>query len=181
MEQVLEVEVRGIAPLLMHRYPEENGAPKSTRRTGAPNWESEAESAKYVLPDGTLYQPSTHIEGALIKSASNFLIAGRGKRTYKDLIKGALVVLPEAIPHVHRDHKVDARLVVNPSTRGRIMRYRPRLDRWSLAFTIHILDEQLSTETVQQILDHAGRYVGIGDYRPKFGRFTVAKFGPVAT
>lgn len=180
MSQMIEVEIKGAAPLLMHRFPEPTTEEKSRKRSGALAWQDEFEASKYVLPDGTLYQPSTHIEGALLKAGANFQIAGRRKKTYKDLIKGALIVLPEAIPHRIQQCDIDARAIVNPSTRGRVMRYRARLNRWELTFTVQLLDEQLPAEVVREILEHAGRYVGIGDYRPKFGRFAVTAFREVA-
>src|SRR3990167_7765355 len=103
MQQIIEVEIKGLAPLLMHLSPAETGDDKSRRRSGAPDWQAEVEAAKYVLPDGTLYAPASHIEGALLKAASNFQVAGRRKKTYKALIKGALFVQPEAIPHRIQD------------------------------------------------------------------------------
>jgi len=49
-----------------------------------------------------------------------------------------------------------------------------------LDFTISLQDEQLQVNVVKELLDHAGLYVGIGDYRPqrggKFGKFMVTKF-----
>jgi hypothetical protein len=45
-----------------------------------------------------------------------------------------------------------------------------------LRFTINILEEQLPVEAVRKILEYAGRYVGIGDFRPRFGRFEVIEF-----
>jgi len=35
---------------------------------------------------------------------------------------------------------------------------------------------ELEPDVVRQSLDNAGLLVGIGDYRPKFGRFTVTAF-----
>jgi hypothetical protein len=32
---------------------------------------------------------------------------------------------------------------------------------------------------VKEILDYAGRFVGIGDYRPKYGRFQVTQWNKV--
>lgn len=56
------------------------------------------------------------------------------------------------------------------------MRHRPRFDDWELDFEIHVLDEQIKPDVVNGILTDAGQYVGIGDYRPKYGRFMITKF-----
>jgi hypothetical protein len=71
--------------------------------------------------------------------------------------------------------EIDKRPVV---VRGsRILRQRPMMrEGWELSFTINILEEQLPSEVVRKILEHAGKYVGIGDFRPRFGRFEVVEF-----
>jgi hypothetical protein len=40
---------------------------------------------------------------------------------------------------------------------------------------IETLDEQLPVSAIKEILDYAGK-VGLGDYRPRFGRFIVTEF-----
>ena len=56
------------------------------------------------------------------------------------------------------------------------MRIRPRLDDWSLTFTLTCIEDQVDAEALKMILDYAGRAVGIGDYRPRFGGFAVTQF-----
>jgi hypothetical protein len=46
------------------------------------------------------------------------------------------------------------------------IRVRPRFDHWQLSGTLNVLDEQLTTEILQQIFECAGRYKGLGDWRP---------------
>jgi hypothetical protein len=55
------------------------------------------------------------------------------------------------------------------------MRVRPRMEKWSLDFSITIWDKNIKKEDISKILNYAGQFVGIGDYRPKFGRFIVTK------
>ena len=51
---------------------------------------------------------------------------------------------------------------------------------WELSFEILIGDDQIPIEVIKLALDHAGQYVGIGDFRPgkggKFGKFIVTEF-----
>lgn len=60
---------------------------------------------------------------------------------------------------------------------ARLMRYRPRLNDWS--FTVEIVFDENMIERAQILAaaENAGKYIGIGDYRParggSFGRFTV--------
>lgn len=56
---------------------------------------------------------------------------------------------------------------------SRVMRTRPMFARWSAEVAIEYLDDQLDEREVRDILRTAGRIVGIGDWRPRFGRFEV--------
>jgi len=169
----IKVEIKGVAPLLQHRFPEEeHGENKPRAKKQKYSAQEEAEKALYKTPDGKIYEPSEHILGAMIKAGSFFKF--EGKRTFKDIIKAGIVIEPDAIPLKHNGWKIDARNVV--VQRSRIMRYRPRFDEWSLKFTIVVLDEDnIPIPTLKEILEKAG-HLGIGDYRPRFGRFMVTEF-----
>ena len=59
------------------------------------------------------------------------------------------------------------------------VRVRPRFDEWSAVTTLTVIDEQITTGVLRSILTQAGRYKGLGDWRPssptpgQFGTFTV--------
>jgi len=46
------------------------------------------------------------------------------------------------------------------------IRVRPRFDNWSIKGTITVVDEQITESVLTDILDYAGRYKGLGDWRP---------------
>jgi hypothetical protein len=46
------------------------------------------------------------------------------------------------------------------------IRVRPRFDTWSAAGTITVLDETITQGILQQILEQAGMFCGLGDWRP---------------
>lgn len=57
------------------------------------------------------------------------------------------------------------------------IRVRPRFDVWSVSGSITVLDETLNTATIETLFALAGRFVGLGDWRPgspasgRFGMF----------
>lgn len=155
----VNVAITGISPLLMNRFSEETAEEVIKRVSGKPIVPEIALSL-YILPDGTIYQPATHIEGAFIKAAANFKITGKGKKTYKDLAKSSIFVEPDAIAHEIQEYAIDKRPVVNPTTRGRVIRARPILHQWALRFRIKVLDDQFPREVVKGVLDYAGSSVG---------------------
>ena len=55
----------------------------------------------------------------------------------------------------------------------RVMRTRPIFRDRSATFSILLDETQLDPRQVVDILHLAGRYVGLGDWRPRFGRFEV--------
>lgn len=169
----INVMIKGVAPLLQHRYATEKEETKITKVRGARDYSDEAEKALYRDEAGQIYEPAEHILGAMIKAAVDFKITGRGKKTYKDLIKSAVLIEPDAIPHKKTKWVIDRRPVV--VQRARIMRERPKFDDWELSFVIETLDEQLAVSALKEILDQAGK-IGIGDFRPRFGRFMVTEF-----
>lgn len=56
-------------------------------------------------------------------------------------------------------------------TTSRCMRTRPRFNSWSCKFTLGI--NGLNAAEVIEWVSTAGELIGIGDFRPKFGRFEV--------
>jgi len=57
------------------------------------------------------------------------------------------------------------------------MKHRARLDSWKLKFTLEIDETMFGVSFVRQLVDDAGRRIGLGDYRPDrkgpFGKFVV--------
>lgn len=59
---------------------------------------------------------------------------------------------------------------------AKIMRCRPIFPRgWSCKFTVAYDENALQREDLDRCIESAGQMVGIGDYRPRFGRFEVVK------
>lgn len=184
----IDVTIEGVPPgLLMHRFPEVtqaglvNPVKLSGKKKETP--EDEAEYAAYRLESndgeiGGLCQPAEHIYAGLVKASSDFQIQGKGKKTYRDIIKGLILIDPELIPHNQTEYRIDAR----PARiqRARIIRHRPHLPEWALSFRMTCLESDLlPVEVLNAILVKVGQAVGIGDYRPRFGRFVVTKFEPI--
>ncbi|NER82724.1 MAG: hypothetical protein F6K42_24845 [Leptolyngbya sp. SIO1D8] len=57
--------------------------------------------------------------------------------------------------------------------RNKVMRTRFRVDEWKSKIEVCFNDELLNPSQVDEILSVTGMQVGVGDWRPKFGRFSV--------
>lgn len=185
----IDVTVKGTAPLLQHRFPVpefEDMGKGSTRSTGAKDYTKEWKDYFYSNAKDEIFQPSVHFESSMVKAAVNFKITGKRGKTYKDLFQAAVFVTPEEILHGYNlpdqlDTDADKPLYLDMRpvvvNRARVVRIRPAFKTgWELSFTIEVIDDTIHPELVNDVLTLAGKTVGIGDFRPKFGRFMITKF-----
>lgn len=64
--------------------------------------------------------------------------------------------------------------------RNKILRCRPCFQPpWAAEFSMTIIPQVLNVSDVQDALVHASMLEGLGDYRPKFGRYHLVKFDVV--
>lgn len=182
--------IEGIAPLMQHRFPMpdlEDQSKGGHRSTGGKDYTQEWRGYFYSDGDSQIYQPASHIEGALIKAAVSYKVAGKRGKTYKDLFQANVFIDPQNIPHdgftvpeeldtdADKPLYLDARPVV--VQRARVVRIRPCFKAgWKLSFEIQVIDDEIQPGLLQDVLTLAGKAVGIGDYRPRFGRFNVTHF-----
>jgi hypothetical protein len=94
----VNVEIKGISPLLFNRFIIAELEGKSKKRTGAMK-DPNIEDKLYKTPDGKIYTPATHLEGMMVNAGKQFKIKGKGKATYSKLMGSAISVEPEAIVH----------------------------------------------------------------------------------
>ena len=173
--QKAKVKIKGIAPLLMNRFamekPEDT---KAKRRDEQYDVKEEAEKALYKDDKIGCYAPSVWIEASLREAGKEFKSA-KGRGTQKATILSSVFIDPEKIPLNKKTYdELDVRPVV--IQRNRVVKGRPKFNSWELEFTINFNEDRIKKDTLKQILEEAGVSKGIGDYRPKFGRFEVVKF-----
>lgn len=63
---------------------------------------------------------------------------------------------------------------------AKILRTRPRFDHWKCSFTVCYFGDVINRSELVAAIEDAGQVKGLGDYRPKFGRFNVAEVQDVA-
>jgi hypothetical protein len=178
--RTISVSIQGEAPgLLMHRFSEITEAdlqdPVKSVNKSHPTPAEEFEMSAYRRrSDGAFVQPGEHIYQAMVKAAAQFQIQGQGKKTYKDDFKGSLLVEPRFIEHENQNavqHQSPVRI-----QRARIVRTRAHLSEWSLSFELRLLDDNIPIDVIQAVVKLAGERIGIGDWRPRFGRWKVTHF-----
>lgn len=177
------VRIKGIVPILQARHitPIEEkqitNLKQSKQKTREVTDDEQYEMHAYKK-NGKYYQPSQMIEAAMTKAAVEFRM--EGKKTFKNVINGGIIVDPIEI--IHKSQKFVPHTIwgKNKNTGGAVWVVRPMIEDWELEFTINLLqDERVSEGILKEILTYAGMYVGIGAWRPKYGRFEIVSWKEV--
>ncbi len=160
--------------MLQNRFPmERENEEKAKRRDQKFDPKEDAEKALYRNEQGC-YVPSSWVGAALRETAKEF--KGKGKASLKTTILASVFVEPEEILLGKKTYdEIDRRPAV--IQRQRIVKSRPRFNSWEIEFTINFDETRIGKDTLKQIVEEAGQSKGIGDYRPKFGRFELVSFG----
>jgi hypothetical protein len=183
--------IEGLTPLLMHRFGDAEDTESTSRKVHIKQKDprEEAEKGAYRNANGELYMPGPAIARMLREAGAAHKQRG-SRKSLKFVIPAAVLVPEDQI--VLRDnegkalteYEVDSRPVVIPSTKGRIMRHRPRLNYWCLETHLEIDDDMLEPSLIHQLLAEGGSKIGLLDFRPEkggtFGRFAVVSWGILA-
>jgi hypothetical protein len=189
--KTVNVTITGINPLLIHRFVEQDQQQSSSRKVKIETSNDTRLTALSVAnrrPDGTHYISSFALVNAMCSAGSNYKMKG-SRKSVKFIVPSAVriqttdcttTILVKGEPATDVSFEVDARPVTIPATKGRIMRYRPRYENWSMKFELGILDDLVDVPLAHQLLTDAGIQIGIGDFRPEkrgpFGTFRVTSW-----
>jgi hypothetical protein len=110
-----------------------------------------------LVEGGKLNKLGRHVERGVIVEDDTLPLAYNGPRTAKEL---------------WADLNFRSRLSVGVTT-SRVMRTRPQFRQWATEADLTVDTGQLDLEQIGTIAEKAGSMVGLGDYRPRYGRFTV--------
>ena len=132
----------------------------------------EFEGGLYLDSEVGPYVPGENVEKCIVEGAR---ITKQGKQ-----VERGLFVLDNVVPLVYKGPRTPEALWDDENFRHtaavrvgqqRVMRTRPIFRDWALDVEAEVDPGLLAPEVLQSILDDAGSMVGIGDHRPRFGRF----------
>lgn len=172
------VSIVGTAPILFHRWNCESVESKSKAKKGSAEKKSDdVESYVYRNDKGELCIPGEYLRGAIIAAAKFQQDPRSPRKSAADLFKAAIVSLTELSSLGVKDWDyLDKRRVC--IQRNAITRCRPAMkEGWTASFILQVqlpeyVDDQLLNSTIQA----AGRLIGLADFRPSYGRFSVTRF-----
>ena len=172
------VKVRGVSDMLFHRWNCESVEAKSTAAKGSKAKKTDdVESYVYRNARGEICLPGEYVRQAIIMAAKFRQDPRSPRKSAFDLFKAAVLSLTDLASLGAKDWDyLDRRRVC--VQRNGITRSRPAmLAGWTAEVQFLVtLPEYVSPTILHDVLVNAGRLIGVGDFRPTYGRFAVESF-----
>ena len=174
----VEIEVEGTAPFLFHRWSVDGVEAKQKAAKGSKaKKQDDLESYVYRNDAGELALPGEYFRQSIIQAAKFMQDPRSPRKSAMDLFKAGVVALDELCSLGTKDWDyLDRRRVL--IQRNGITRVRPAMNvGWSCAVKLMtILPEYIEPHLLHDRINAAGRLIGIGDFRPTFGRYMISPF-----
>ena len=185
----LKLKFIGEAPLVQHSGRLANPLDPATKAlkvaTGKRNkTDADFEEVARLEFMGSLYLdesmnvvlPSYLVEAALIEGARK---SKQGKQAQAGMYVEAHARLdygkpltPKELWEAAETHRLHVGVRVG---QARVMRTRPIFPEWQAEVEVSYDNQVMNREAILQIAEVAGHQVGFGDWRPRYGRFTVSE------
>lgn len=183
------VKIQGTSTILFHAWSNEAVAEKAAAKKGSVAKKSDnVESYVYRNQDGHICLPGRYLVGSLTdprNGAAKYRQDPRSPRkSALDLYRAGVVALTELAPIVPAgqngpsaawDYLDRQRVTVQ---RAAVTRERPAFYAgWTATVQLAVLTpEYISPSDLLDVLSKAGQLVGVADFRPTYGRFSVTSF-----
>lgn len=177
--------IQGVTPYSQSK------AIQSKRKTGEQADAFEERTWKerlHVNDDGKVFIPPMAVKNCLSEVAKYLSesVPGKGKATFtKHFDAGILIVEPIVLEAEAEKVTGERFFVPSDGKKGgssRVWKIFPVIHKWSGNVEIMVLDPVLADkpEKIEEYLGHAGKFIGLGRFRPRnggfYGRFEVKSF-----
>lgn len=172
------VTVEGASDFLFHRWNADAVDIKAAASKGSKAKKSDdLESYVYRADDGTLAIPGEYFRMAIIGAAKFRQDPRSPRKSAMDLFKAAIVPLTNlaSLGTPTWDYEDRRRVMIQ---RNGVNRVRPAMKvGWRAKFDLLVnIPEYVDRNTLRETIEQAGRLIGVGDFRPTFGRFGIVNF-----
>lgn len=175
---IARVTIQGSADFLFHRWNcEAVEAKAAAAKNSKAKKTDDIESYVWRNDEGELCVPGEYLRQSVITAAKFKQDPRSPRKSAMDLTKAGVVSLTNlaGLGTDQWDYEDKRRVVVQ---RAGVNRTRPAMKRgYKVSFDLMVLvPEYIDQFWLQDTLSVAGRLIGIGDFRPTFGRFNVVDF-----
>ncbi len=178
----VEATLVGESPMLFHRWDCDTIASKGKAKKNSKEKKTDnLESYVYRCQDGTLGVPGANLKASILNAAKFSQDPRSPRKSAMDLFKAGIFVATDIASLGITDWEFEDKRRA-PVQRQGITRIRPGVKTgWRMTFEIRvILPEYIGISMLHEVLERAGRLIGLCDYRPEYGRFRVERCVQVA-
>ncbi len=181
MKKVI-VKLKSVSPYSQGRY---HNTEKLEKESHADFEKRTWRNKLHVDKDGQVFIPPMAFKNCLAGCAKylSVQIPGKGKATYtKHFEAGVMVTEPVRIGIKSDDVQPNCLFVPSDGRRGgskRVEKYFPLIQEWAADVVFYVLDETITEEVFKYHIEQAGKFIGVGVFRPRnngyYGRFEVVE------
>lgn len=179
---IVECGITGASPILFHRWSCEDVEAKATATKNSKAKKTDnIEAYLYRNNDGEICVPTEYFRQSIIAAAKFRQDPRSPRKSASDLFKAGIISISDlATTGATEPDYIDKRRVC--IQRAGITRLRPALNTgWQATVLLQIMiPEYIEPSFLHEVLTDAGRLVGVGDFRPTYGRFQVSKYEVLA-
>ena len=179
---IVEVTIEGTADILFRRWDcDEVEAKSKAAKNSAAKKTDNLETAVYRNDAGVLCLPGENLRMSIINAAKFRQDPRSPRKSAMDLYKAGVITLTALAPLGVSDWDYAHKGRVTVQRQG-VTRIRPALRagwRATVQFLVNT-PEYISPQDLHATLNQAGRLIGVGDFRPTYGRFLVTAFEVVS-
>lgn len=186
MDVSIKLRLIGTKPLLLHNgrlanpmdpYARQLATASKPRKKTDVDYENIANAemlGSIYEDDGLLAFPTSNVWRSIYDAAKSFRLGEDVKRALTPvsflppiLIDNAEVKIEPFLQDPDNRYTTTVKI-----QRNRVPRTRPIVYNWSMLHEFELSSDVIDPGNLPQILNRAGRMVGLGDWRPTFGTFT---------
>jgi hypothetical protein len=174
----IQVTLEGVSDMLFHRWnPEAVEEKAKAAKNSKAKRTDDIESYVYRDDAGELCIPGEYLRQAIIHAAKFRQDPRSPRKSAMDLYKAGVQSLTPlaSLGREKWDYEDKRRVVIQ---RNAINRVRPAVKAgWKATFELMVaLPEYIHPNDLRDVITNAGRLVGLGDFRPTYGRFAISQF-----
>lgn len=174
----VSVTLTGSSDMLFHRWNCESVAEKSkAAKNSKAKKTDDIESYVYRNDAGELCIPGEYLRQSILHAAKFRQDPRSPRKSAMDLYKAGVVssTVLASLGKMEPDYLDMRRVTIQ---RNGITRTRPAVRAgWTAAFDLAVLlPEYIAPQDVSDVITMAGKLIGVGDFRPTYGRFSISKF-----
>lgn len=180
MIRVAKIELEGVSPYSQSRF---HDTPKREQESHEAYRDRTWREHLHTDENGEVFIPPMSIKNCLSLAAKRLgmKVVGRGQKTYAGFFSSGILVTEPTMLGIKAADVPGEKLFLpadgKAGSGSRVTKIYPRIEKWKGTAVVLILDGIISDKVFAKHLEEAGKYIGLGRFRPErggfYGRFKV--------